>query len=159
MQSGTTFSFTTPALPPVITSATEAAGNVGSPFSYQITATNQPAGFFATNLPAGLSLNTSTGLISGTPTTVGVFYPTISAENSGGLVTVTLLISISGPIVPVINSPLSAPQAQAGYPFSYQITATNNPTGFNATGLPAGLQVSASSGLISAAPRSAAPSP
>ena len=44
-----------------ITSATTASGTVGTAFAYQITATNSPTSYGATGLPAGLSVNTSTG--------------------------------------------------------------------------------------------------
>ena len=43
--------------PPVITSALTASGTYGQPFSYTITATNQPDDFDALSLPAGLSIN------------------------------------------------------------------------------------------------------
>jgi len=46
----------------------------GSSASLQLSATVEPGGtlsYSASNLPTGLSLNTSTGLISGTPTTTG----------------------------------------------------------------------------------------
>ena len=33
--------------------------------------------------------------------------------------------------------------------FSYQVTATNSPTGYNASGLPAGLAINTANGLIS----------
>jgi Subtilase family/Bacterial Ig domain/Lamin Tail Domain/MBG domain (YGX type) len=52
---------------------------------------------------------------------------------------------------PVITSPTSA-SATKGEPFTYQITATNSPTTYNATGLPSGLFVNALSGLISGSP-------
>jgi hypothetical protein len=52
---------------PVISSAATATGNVGTAFSYQITASNTPTSYNATGLPPGLSVNTATGLISGTP--------------------------------------------------------------------------------------------
>ena len=58
--------------PPAITSPLTASGTVGVAFSYQITASNNPTSFNATGLPAGLSVNTTTGLISGTPTAAGV---------------------------------------------------------------------------------------
>jgi Putative Ig domain/PA14 domain/Bacterial TSP3 repeat len=48
---------------------------------------------------------------------------------------------------PVITSPL-ATGGISGAPFSFQITASNSPTGFSVSGLPSGLTVSAS-GLIS----------
>ena len=53
--------------PPTLTSYEGAVGAVGVPFSYQIQAINSPTSFSG-SVPAGLSLNTSTGLISGTPT-------------------------------------------------------------------------------------------
>src|SRR6266496_219434 len=85
---------------PVITSPLTATGQVGVTFSYQITATNNPTSFNATGLPAGLSVNTSTGLISGTPTTTGTSSVTISATNAGGTGSATLVITIS-PAAPV----------------------------------------------------------
>src|SRR5438552_11203519 len=142
---------------PVITSPTTATGQVGVAFSYQITATNSPTSYGATGLPSGLSVNTSTGLISGTPaagTDAGSPYSvTISATNAGGTGSATLTLTIN-PATPVIQPPFTA-TGQVGVAFSYQITATNNPTSFNATGLPAGLSVSTSTGLISGTPTTA----
>src|SRR2546430_1472170 len=135
---------------PVITSPLTASGQVGVAFSYQITATNNPTSFNATGLPAGLSVNTSTGLISGTPTTAGTYSVTISATNSGGTGSATLTLTINNP-APVITSSLTA-TGTVGAAFSYQITASNSPTSFNATGLPSGLTVNTSTGLISGTP-------
>src|SRR5438552_9510910 len=142
---------------PVITSPTTATGQVGVAFSYQITATNSPTSYGATGLPSGLSVNTSTGLISGTPaagTDAGSPYSvTISATNAGGTGSATLTLTIN-PATPVIQPPFTA-TGQVGVAFSYTITATNNPTSYNATGLPAGLSVSTSTGLISGTPTTA----
>ena len=55
----------------------------------------------------------------------------------------------SGP--PIITSPLST-SGTLGDPFAYQISGTNGPTGFNATGLPGGLNVDPGTGLISGNP-------
>ena len=139
--------------PPVITSALTATATVGQAFSYQITATNNPTSFDATGLPADLSVNPSTGLISGTPATTGIFLVTLSATNAGGTGTAQLTLTVNPP-PPVITSPSTA-TATVGQAFSYQITATNNPTSFAATGLPANLTVDTSTGLISGAPSAA----
>jgi hypothetical protein len=80
---------------PTITSALSATGTVGTAFSYTITAGNSPSSYNATGLPAGLSVNTSTGAISGTPTAVGATNVTISATNSSGTGTATLALSIT----------------------------------------------------------------
>jgi len=70
------------------TSYAGAIGAVGVPFSYQLTGTNSPTEFQAGSLPAGLSLNTSTGLISGTPTAAGITGPSqfnmLNGSGKGG---------------------------------------------------------------------------
>ncbi len=139
--------------PPVITSATTASGTVGVAFSYQITATNAPTSYGATGLPAGLSVNNGTGLISGTPTVAGPATVTLSATNSAGSGTATLTLTIAA-APPVITSATTASGA-VGVAFSYQITATNAPTSYGATGLPGGLSVNTATGLISGTPTDA----
>ncbi len=133
--------------PPVINSPVTASGAVGIVFAgYQITATNNPTSFTASGLPPGLTVNAS-GLISGTPTSSGTFTATVGALNGtlpNGNQTVTFTIAVG---IPAINSPTTA-SLLTGQPFSYQITATNGPTSFTATGLPTGLSINAS-GLIS----------
>src|SRR5439155_6281255 len=67
-------------------------------FSYQIAATNSPSSYGATGLAGtGLSIDTATGLISGTPTTSGTFSVTLSATNSGGTGSATLTLTINPP--------------------------------------------------------------
>ena len=138
------------ASPPVITSAISTSAAVGSAFSYQITATNSPTGYAATGLPAGLAINSSTGLISGTPTAPGTSTVIISATNSSGTGSTSLTLTINQ-AAPVITSATSASGA-VGSAFSYQIMATNSPTSYAATGLPAGLAINSSTGLISGTP-------
>lgn len=83
------------ALAPVITSTNTASGTVGQSFTYTITATNSPTSFGATGLPANLLVDTATGLISGTPSTAGTSTVTISATNSAGTDTKTLILTVS----------------------------------------------------------------
>lgn len=51
---------------------------------FQITATNSPTSYGASGMPAGLSINTSTGQITGTPTSSGSGSFNITATNAGG---------------------------------------------------------------------------
>jgi hypothetical protein len=138
---------------PVITSLLSAESTIGVPFNYQITATNNPTSFGATGLPPGLSLNSTTGLISGIPTTAGSSSVVISANNSAGSGSATLTINASQP-APVITSATTV-NATVGVAFNYQITATNSPTSFGASGLPSGLTLNSTTGLISGTPTTA----
>ncbi len=79
---------------PVITSPLSAVAVVGQPFSYQILATELPTGYNATNLSAGLSVNTTTGLIFNTPTVPGTKSVTLSASNLGGTGNATLSLEV-----------------------------------------------------------------
>jgi hypothetical protein len=69
---------------PSITSPLAVLGVVGQPFSYQATATNFPSSFGALGLPAGITIDPATGLISGTPTAAGSSNILLSAANAGG---------------------------------------------------------------------------
>ena len=74
-----------PAVPPSLTSSTY-TGKVAVAFSQTIPATGSPTSFaLATGtLPAGLSLNSATGVISGQPSAAGSFSVTVTASNSRG---------------------------------------------------------------------------
>jgi len=135
---------------PAVTSSLTDTATTGDSFTYSITASNHPTRFLATGLPAGLSVNTSTGVISGIPIGSGTFSIPISASNSSGEGTATLVLDVSI-LAPVITSANTASATQ-GQSFSYTITATNGPTSFSASGLPAGLDANTSTGVISGIP-------
>jgi hypothetical protein len=62
-----------------ITSSGILNSTTGEAFEYHITADNNPTAFTATGLPAGLSLDPATGIISGTPSASGLFTVTVTA--------------------------------------------------------------------------------
>lgn len=133
--------------PPSITSSLTATATQGQAFTYTITGRHAPTSFSATYLPAGLTLNPTNGVISGTNLENGIFGVVLGAVNACASSTALLALSVSSS-VPVITSPLTASGTE-GASFSYQITATKSPTGYGAVGLPPGLTVDPLTGLIS----------
>ena len=79
-------------LPPLTTAPTSISGTippltVGAAASTTLVGNGNPAPTYAVTagtLPAGLTLNTTTGVISGTPTTAGAYSFTVTATNSAG---------------------------------------------------------------------------
>jgi hypothetical protein len=137
---------------PLFTSSNSVSATINQPFAFSLVATNSPTGFTASGLPAGLTLNASTGVISGTPTSIGTYTVTVGATNIvGASVATTLSIAVTTIPVPVINSAASANATQNAL-FSYTIAGTQSPTSFNASNLPPGLNVNTSTGVISGTP-------
>ena len=86
-----------------VTNPGNQTGTVGTAVSLQIHATDSASGqtltYSATGLPAGLSINSSSGLISGTPTTAGTSSVTVTARdttNASGSASFTWTINPSG---------------------------------------------------------------
>ena len=110
------------------------------------------------SLPAGLSLNTSTGVISGTPTAVKATATyTVTAGNTAGTTTVGLVITVNAAVV--APSGLAYSVNPAVYTMGVAITANTPSSGGGAVtsysvspSLPAGLSLSTSTGVISGTP-------
>jgi hypothetical protein len=144
-----------PAATPVITSPVEVNARAGSAFNYQITATETPTSFAAAPLPAGLSLNPTTGAITGTPATAGTARIGLQAANALGLGAVTtLVIDIAAAAATPAISSAATLSAQVGSTADYQIVAAPGPlTGYRLEGtLPAGLSFNSVSGRLTGSP-------
>ncbi len=114
--------------PPVITSPKTASGNVGSFFSYTITATGQgPFTFTAAPLPAGLNFAGDT--FSGIPTTITTNANVgTTASNVAGTSMQTVVVNI-GPQVPVrvLSQVTATPNpASAGAPVAFLVNAVSD---------------------------------
>jgi uncharacterized repeat protein (TIGR03803 family) len=138
---------------PTITSKATDTGTAGTTYSYQIAGTASPLSYGATSLPGWLSVNTTTGIISGTPPGAGtyIFFPTASNVSGTGTQQVTLTVSGGTSSTPTITSATTA-SVNVGASFTYNITATHSPTSYSAVSLPAGLLFDSTSGAITGTP-------
>ncbi len=127
-----------------ITSNTPSTSGVGVVTSYAI----NPA------LPAGLSLNSSSGVITGTPTATQnpAVVHTVTAMNSGGSTTTTLTITVNAP-TPTISYLAGPHTFKTITSVSLTPTATHA-TSFSVTAgtLPAGVSLNTTTGAITGAP-------
>lgn len=91
--------------PTDITSIVTVSTQVSTPFTYTVTSSGgtTPITFSASPLPAGLSLDAATGVISGTPTTPGTTKIVLTAGNSAGstLATLALTVTSTPPVIPM----------------------------------------------------------
>ncbi|ACH40055.1 dystroglycan-type cadherin-like domain repeat protein [Citrifermentans bemidjiense Bem] len=141
---------------PTVTNPGAQSSTPGAAASLQIAAIDvngDPLSYSATGLPAGLSINSATGLISGTVsyTALPSNSVTVSVTDGTAPVSVSFVWSVTGGHAPVVTNPGIQASTQ-GAAVSLQIAATDanaDVLSYSATGLPAGLGINASTGLIS----------
>ncbi len=142
-------------LAPAITSPAPPAAVVGTPYSFTFTATGFPAPTFSITgtLPSGLSLDSSTGVLSGTPAagTGGTYNLVVNAANSVSTASQNVVLTVNE--APAFTGP-PPPDATVGQAYSYQFQAGGFPGAtysFTLGSLPSGLTMGPS-GLVSGTP-------
>lgn len=142
------------------------SATVGSAYSYTLVASNttsytKTAGSF----PAGLSLNSATGVISGTPTSGGNTTFVVTARGPGGsetsqVMSIDVTVPSGSPVFSADDPPdgvLGVTYDGSGYTCAASGTPTwavspASPSWLTLTGLPPGLSINASTGVISGTP-------
>ena len=146
-----------------VTTSSLGAAAVGAAYNQTLAAAGgiSPYGWAVTvgSLPAGLSLNASTGAITGTPTgpqtgTIGFTVTVTDSESPTKTASASLSIIVSAPPLSVTTSSLAA--GTLGTAYSATVSGTGGITPYtwsiSAGSLPAGLTLNASTGLISGTP-------
>lgn len=112
---------------PVISSGAPTPATAGTPYSYTVTATGTPTPTYtAAGLPAGLTIDSTTGVISGTPTTPGTSTVTITASNGtapNDTQTVTITVQPSAAATPTPSA--AAPTPAQSTPTAAAVRAGN----------------------------------
>ncbi|HXG65578.1 MAG TPA: Ig domain-containing protein [Blastocatellia bacterium] len=147
-----------------ITTTSLPGGTVGVSYSATLAATGGVAPYtwsvISGSLPAGLSLNSSTGVISGTPTSAGTANFTAQAtdaQNPADTDSRALAITINPPPPASLNiTTTSLPNGRRGTAYSQTLQATGGVTPYVwsiASGsLPPGLSLNSATGTISGTP-------
>jgi subtilase family serine protease len=148
-----------------VTNPGSQTSTVGTAASLQISASDSASGqtltYSATGLPTGLSISSTTGLISGTPTTAGSYSVVVTVKDTTGATGTAdftwTVNSATGNTVTVTNP--GSQTGTVGTAASLQISASDSASGqtltYSATGLPTGLSISSTTGLISGTPTTA----
>lgn len=115
--------------PSITTNSPIAGGTVDMPYSATLGASGDPTSWeIAENtLPDGLTLNESTGEISGTPTADGTFNFTVKATNTGGSDSKSLSITIDAAALSITTQP-SNQSVTEGQTASFSVAATGSGT-------------------------------
>ena len=132
---------------------------LGQSYSASVTASGFPAPTYSLasgSLPAGLTLNSSTGAITGTPNTMANYSFAIRATNvfaPSGVTLVTASASVTA--APIYTDSAVNPRGSLGVAYASEVLATGSPAptyAITSGSLPNGLALNSSTGQITGTP-------
>ena len=138
-----------PSRPSPLDQTTPLRRSVSLTISSHANSTSGTLSYSATGLAAGLSINSSTGVISGTLIDGGSWQPTVTVGDGTYTSSVSFNWTVSSPIVITDQGDQAN---KIGDSISVQISAVDNASGtlsYLASGLPTSLSINSSTGLIS----------
>jgi hypothetical protein len=157
------FTLTIAAASPITITANSSlpAGSVGIAYTQQMTATGGvPAYVWSLTsgaLPDGISLNATSGVISGTPANAGTFSFQLSASDQAGAnSTGAFTIVVTGALS--VSTPPALPAGASGTPYTATLSATGGTAPYTwsvlpqAGSLPPGLTLDPSTGRLAGTP-------
>jgi alpha-tubulin suppressor-like RCC1 family protein len=136
-----------------VATTTLVGGVVNDAYSATLTASGgtAPYTWAQTGLPTGLTLGTSTGIISGTPTAMGTSSVQVTVTDANSKTATATLSLVINPALSMTT--LSLPVIIQDVAYSTTLAAVGGvaPYSWSATGLPTGLTLNSTSGVISGA--------
>jgi len=152
-----------PNLPPVASTIQPPAAATGQVYSYAIPAFTDPESqtlaYTASGLPAWLSFNSTSRILTGTPTQSASYTITVSATDPGSLTTSVPVVIVAGPNQAPVAPASTTQPAETTQFFSYTVPAFTDPEGklltYSASGLPGWLNFNTSTRQLYGTPTQA----
>ncbi len=144
--------------PPLTLACASSNAEIGLAYSSALVANGGVPSYtysiYSGSLPPGLSLNTSTGAITGTPTTQGTYNFTAQVEDSNGDIATNSNCSIT--VAPALALACASSSAEVGVPYSSALVASGGAPSYtysiSSGSLPPGLTLNTSTGTITGTP-------